>query len=384
MISKVKGKANLIKEVNKNKIINILVNKTELTKFEIAKKLDMSIPTVSTNINKLKEEGLVEEIDSDIYTGGRKPKIIKLNPNKRVSFGVNLSQDKIEIVVMNLEKKILIKTIDSINIDSFKGILLTINDMINNILIDNKIDESSVVGIGISVPGIINKKREIIEYTNIGISNIDLTDYEDIFKFDTFYENEANVSVLAERSLDKYKKFNNLIYLSINEGLGGAVILNDSLYRGSNGRSGEFGHVKISPESEDTIEHYLSTKNIIKKYNKLNPKKHITDFKQFEEKVYENDIEALGLMDKVLEILSKLLCDLTMSFDPDVFIIGGEFSTLINKFNEKLNGSSCSDKDVQYEHSVEIYYCENKSTSVRGAAILPIENYLELDLVDIR
>ena len=30
------------------------------------------------NINELKEEGIIEEVESDIYTGGRKPKIIRL------------------------------------------------------------------------------------------------------------------------------------------------------------------------------------------------------------------------------------------------------------------------------------------------------------------
>lgn len=60
-----------------------------------------------------------------------------------------------------------------------------------------------------------------------------------------FIENEANAGAYGEKVFGAAKNHNNIIYASISTGIGIGVIINNHLYRGVSGFSGEMGHMTI-------------------------------------------------------------------------------------------------------------------------------------------
>src|SRR5699024_4311009 len=58
-------------------------------------------------------------------------------------------------------------------------------------------------------------------------------------------ENEANAGAYGEISLGKKRHIETMIFLSVGMGIGGGIIINDTLFKGINGFSGEVGHVSI-------------------------------------------------------------------------------------------------------------------------------------------
>ena len=89
---------------------------------------------------------------------------------------------------------------------------------------------------------------------------------EDIFVLPVIIENEANAAGFAESWLQSRDQANG-IYLSINKGVGGAVIVDHALSYGINRRSGEFGHMTLVPGGrrcscgkEGCFEAYCSTR----------------------------------------------------------------------------------------------------------------------------
>ena len=73
---------------------------------------------------------------------------------------------------------------------------------------------------------------------------------EDIFVLPVIIENEANAAGFAESWLQSRDQADG-IYLSINKGVGGAVIVDHALSYGINRRSGEFGHMTLVPAAAD-------------------------------------------------------------------------------------------------------------------------------------
>ena len=55
----------------RRKILHFMLNKESTTKSDVAKGLDLSMPTVLSNINELMETGLVVEVGEMESTGGR-------------------------------------------------------------------------------------------------------------------------------------------------------------------------------------------------------------------------------------------------------------------------------------------------------------------------
>jgi predicted NBD/HSP70 family sugar kinase len=78
------------------------------------------------------------------------------------------------------------------------------------------------------------------------LKNIPLKEMvEKRFKLKTWLENDANAIALAEKQFGAYKKYKNLVYVTIGDGVGAGIIVNGSIFRGCNGGTGEFGHTSI-------------------------------------------------------------------------------------------------------------------------------------------
>ena len=67
------------KNTTRKKIINYVLNKHVTSKAEIAKELNLSMPTVLANVNDLLEKMVLEETGEYASTGGRKAKSIGIN-----------------------------------------------------------------------------------------------------------------------------------------------------------------------------------------------------------------------------------------------------------------------------------------------------------------
>ena len=60
-------------------------------------------------------------------------------------------------------------------------------------------------------------------------------------------ENEAKAAVIGEKEF-VYPDIENLVFVSINEGIGCGILLDGKLYTGASGNAGEFGHLIIDSD----------------------------------------------------------------------------------------------------------------------------------------
>ena len=95
------------------------------------------------------DEGYVEEAGVAESTGGRKPVILQFNENARYSFGVNISPDRISIILINLNAEPL----HSLNFMyrreySFYDVLEMIEEEILRMLEEFRIGKDKILGIG--------------------------------------------------------------------------------------------------------------------------------------------------------------------------------------------------------------------------------------------
>lgn len=93
-----------LRKQNRNQVFRIIYDaEGPLTKQEIAKRLHMSLPTVTQNLKELFDENILTDAGADESTGGRKARLITLNKNVYFSVGIELSPKHIRFIAINLK-----------------------------------------------------------------------------------------------------------------------------------------------------------------------------------------------------------------------------------------------------------------------------------------
>jgi len=110
---------------------------------------------------------------------------------------------------------------------------------------------SSLSGIGIGSPGMINLQEGLVEFSpNLpGWRDIPL---KQMIEADTglpvVLDNDANVAALAELWVGAGRGSSSLVLLTLGTGIGGGIILDGRIWHGGNGVAGEIGHMSIMPD----------------------------------------------------------------------------------------------------------------------------------------
>ncbi|RLC84194.1 MAG: ROK family protein [Chloroflexi bacterium] len=108
--------------------------------------------------------------------------------------------------------------------------------------------EIPVAGIGIGLPGILDYKRGIVlKSPNLpGWLDVPLRDkLLDAFHVPVFMGNDMHLAALAEHRFGAGHGVSNMVYLALGAGIGGGMILNDTLFTGGHGMGAEIGHVTL-------------------------------------------------------------------------------------------------------------------------------------------
>ncbi len=186
-----------------------------------------------------------------------------------------------------------------------------------------------------------------------------------------YVDNDANAMALAEQKFGAAAGFNSAVCLTIGTGIGGALIMNGSVYRGSNFSAGELGHVSINPDGEKCncgnrgcLELYCSSKAITKSAKKLLSKHMTEDFEEILKGEPENltikkiflafdkgDTVAREVIEEAAYYLAVGIAGVVNLINPQAVIIGGgvadgslKFVELVEKDLRKIAFDSAVEK----------------------------------------
>jgi len=108
------------------------------------------------------------------------------------------------------------------------------------------------LGIGVGVPGLVDYKSGCLRIApNLHWQDVPIQEILfQRFGLPVYVENEANAAALGEFFFGAARNIKNFIYLSAGVGLGGGIVLDGKLFRGSHGYASEVGHVTFDAGGE--------------------------------------------------------------------------------------------------------------------------------------
>ena len=244
-----------VKRINRNRVFRYMNELEQTSMTEIAAALKMSGPTVLTIVNELKDAGLVEEIGEFQSTGGRKAKAFATVKNAVYTLGVDITRRHVGIAYTNLARQTLqYERIWKI-FENTEEYFEEVAELIRKFVKDNQIDEEKIAGMGLSMPGIVDRSRNHMTQSHVlGLSEINLENWTKYMPYPCEVMNDANAAAIAE--CHDLEKEGGVIYIALSNTVGGAVVfdanlkhaVDDNLYVGDNWRGGEFGHIMIRPD----------------------------------------------------------------------------------------------------------------------------------------
>lgn len=355
-------KNNQLRKLNlKQSIIRELYQNKQLSIHYLSRTIKMSTPTITRAIDELIEEQMVREIGIGESTGGRRPSIYGLMASSRYVIGIDLERYFIRMGIFDFDNK-PVSEIHELNegLETHNDIPGFLAEKVYELIEAYNIDRNKLLGIGISLPGLIDL-RSGISYTYLNTGRPTAKELMDRLGLPVFLEQDTRSMAWGEQAFGLAHGHQNVLCLNIGSGIGLSMILNGKIYTGHSGYSGEFGHIQIEPNGQlchcgkiGCIETVASGKVLISKAKKDISEGSITqisgmiegDLGKLNIKVIldvarAGDQYAIDLLGRIGEALGKGLSTLIHLFNPELIIIGGEMSKaadfLISPIESNLN-----------------------------------------------
>lgn len=246
-----KASPKMVKLLNRELIINELRQNPNQSRADLAKKTNLSKPTVSEIVKELIEEGLVFETGFGPSSGGKRPILLKYNARSNYVLGVLIENDTIFIAlgdmngeIVRLDKKIFEPPVHG------RTITEMIVDGVVTLCKEENIGKGFILGMTVGVSGIPGENEAIISTS----PTIQWEDFNmkkalsDALHIDVIIENDVNLMTIGEFYKGKGKGVTNFIYLFIGDGIGSGLFLNGQFYKGAHSASGEIGFMMIGDE----------------------------------------------------------------------------------------------------------------------------------------
>ncbi len=111
---------------------------------------------------------------------------------------------------------------------------------------ENGVDRGKLLGVGVSLAGVISaESRSILFAPTLALRDVPFSQLLQAIPYPTRLENDGTCGGFAEWFSSPGTR--NIAFLSIEDGVGGSVLVNGAQFTGDNGRSGEFGHMCVEP-----------------------------------------------------------------------------------------------------------------------------------------
>lgn len=169
---------------------------------------------------------------------------------KKYYIGIDLGGTNIKVALLTKGFSIVSKVVlDTASYKKPSKVIPAIKDSIDNILKEKKASLKDVDSIGIGVAGVVDASSGVIHnLVNIpGWKGINIKKLlGKVMHLPVYADNDANVMTLAEARKGAGRGKKNLICVTLGTGVGGGIILDGKLYRGSTSAAGEIGHIPIN------------------------------------------------------------------------------------------------------------------------------------------
>lgn len=327
-----------MKRMNRQLILRYLIEHGPSSRTELVERTGLASSAVWRIIEELVDQGFVEQKEYFMKTNTKKASVYGVARNFMTCLIVDVQvlQTTVAFGFLDGSWEIL-ETFPTTNFEEFVS---RINEFLSektlNHLLGKKARRNRIV---FSVPGIVDSlKNKLLYAPNLKWHDVDFKEYFGKKVFEVIVDNDSNLSLLAESFFSNdIKDKNNAFFLYLGEGVGGALLIDGRIVKGTNFAAGEIGHTILQIKGNIVeIEALLSISKLVAEFERLKSNPLEGNLKEKFDFVVEiwrsGDDITKQLIDTFLYNLTLTLRNIGYLVNPQIIVFGGSVNNLWENF----------------------------------------------------
>ncbi|HMP90871.1 MAG TPA: ROK family protein [Kiritimatiellia bacterium] len=263
------------------------------------------------------------------------------NPVMRHAIGIDFGGTSVKIALVDERGNIKSeKRIITEHVKNREEWLTSVSEAVNELK-----GSTEICGVGVGVPGFVDYERGYIyDLANVpGWTGVPLADLlEKKLNVPVRIDNDVNAMALGECTFGAGRTFQHAVFVTLGTGVGGALLINNQLYRGAHSMAGEIGHVsidmngRVSPQGKGGVEQYVGNRRIVEHAlaelekgraslidelcggdrSKITPK-------VIKDAASKGDPLAIEILEFITDCIATAFASISYVLQPQAFIVGG-------------------------------------------------------------
>ncbi|MEV6742504.1 ROK family transcriptional regulator [Streptomyces sp. NPDC051104] len=305
-----------------------------LSRAAVASQIGLTRAAVSTLVDELIRSGLLEELGPERPGRvGRPGSALAVSGRGPAGIGAEIGVDHLAVCAVDLRGDVRARAVRH---GTNRGrppqpVLGELTALVRQVVAEAQREGLWPAGLAVAVPGLVARDaRTVVRAPNLDWHDVDLGPLLPD-ELPLTVDNEANFGSLAELWLgdDTPRDF---LHVSAEIGIGGAVVVDGRLLRGTRGFAGELGHVPVRPEGpacacggRGCLEQYAGEEAVLRAAG-LTPGEDRVEL--LAERAGQGDREVLRALRGAGTALGIALTGAVNLLDPETVVLGGALAAL--------------------------------------------------------
>lgn len=316
-----------------------------LSRAQLSAQTGLNRSTITGLVSELMDAALVRELPAVPSTGKAGRPISELQVDDAVSaISVGVDADGVTVALIGLGGTVHARLHhDTARPVSPRRFVQLAVDLINVMRAD--IDRHyRVVGVGLAVPGLVDARGSVLVAPTLQWRHEPIAArMSDRLGMHVTAGNDASIGALVETRFGVARGVRNLLYLGGSlRGIGGGVIMDGTLLRGTSGYAGELGHTVVNPGGIKCVcgrRGCLEAEVDLSLIEPLLGRRRLDEDELDVELGVARDPKVMAEVARQVDVLSIALTNFVNAFSPELVVLSGYLGSLLSVSRERLSAA---------------------------------------------
>lgn len=332
----------LIRQQNLSSVLSLLHSRGALSRAQLGAMTGLNRSTVTGLVMELTELGLVREAPSGERTGKVGRPTLDIEPEDHVAaLSVRAEPHAVTVALVGLGGVVHARLRhDTATAPAPKRFVQIVASSVEAMRAD--IDRHyRVVGAGLAVPGLVNANGSVLVSPTLGWKRDPVAArLSDELGMPVAAGNDASIGALAESRFGVGVGVGNLLYLGgAMHSIGGGLIIDGTVLRGTSGYAGELGHTVVDPRGRPCVcgrRGCLEAEVSLDLLEPLLGRRKLDEDELDVELGVARDPRVMTEVTRQVEMLSLALTNFVNAFAPETVVLSGYLGALLSVSRERL------------------------------------------------
>ena len=389
------------KYLQKIKILKYIYENEAASVSEIFTAVGISSPTCLILLNELISDGVLEKKGKGESMGGRKPDSYVLKDGTFYIVSIEMEKFRTRAAILDNNNNYITSIHTSLKaISKDQSAIPDLKAFVDKLINAAQIDKSKLVGVGISMPGLVDAERGT-NYTYLRSDDKEKTLQEVLvgeLGYPVFLQNDVKCAAIAESKHGLAKGISDALVVLMDWGVGLGIIMDGKMRKGSRGFSGEIGHIPLIDEGVlcycgkkgclETVASGIALAGMAKEGIKSGQHSLLNELSDHEidkiephlviDAANRGDQYAISILSVVGSNLGKGIATLVQLFNPEVIILGGKMAEAKQYITIPITQAINTYSMTEIRENTKIITSElGQDSCILGMASVVINNILE-------